>query len=210
MSLHEPRKEPTPTPFDVTHKADGSKPTPRRFLSDVPPGTLLGLAITTGALAVILFSAIVYRLTPQPKSPYLVGNSNQRAATSRAQPHPPAADTVMPAAPQVEEPAVPIVANESPEETSDRRLKEERRVQERNIAEQRQLEDKKRAIERQIEDKQAEEKRRLEDKALEDLRLAEDKKLMEAREIEDKKIADDRRLEAEREEAARKLAAAQP
>lgn len=208
MSTQKPQPEPTKTPFDVTdHKVDTSR-LPRRFMPHLPPGTLLGLAITAGALSVILFSAIVYRLTPPPKSPYLVNNSLPNRA--RLQPQPSTSQAASPGATAMVEPAIPIVANESPEDAAARRLKEERRTQERNIAEQRQLEDKKRAIERQIEDKQAEEKRRLEDKAIEDARAEEDKKLMEAREVEDQKIEDDRRLEAARKEAERKLAASQP
>jgi len=208
MSSQDPIKKPAQTPFDATDKTGSRSSPPRRFLQTVPPGTLLGLAITAGALAVVIFSAIIYRLTPQPKSPYLVTNSSPTSGMARVQS--PGSQGVKAAAPVAEEPPLPIVANESPEDAADRRRHEERRLQERNIAEQRQLEDKKRAIERQIEDKQIEEKRRLEDKGVEDTREVEDKKLIEARAAEDKKIADDRRLEAEREEAERKLAASQP
>jgi type IV secretory pathway VirB10-like protein len=169
---------------------------------------VLGLAITAGAIAVVIISALVYRLTPQPSSPYLVGNTARKAAGGTRPGT--GVEVVMPERPSAEDAPIPIVANESPEQTEARRLKEERRIEERNIAEQRQLEDKKKAIERQIEDKKAEEKRRLEDKALEDARIAEDKKLIEAREAEDKRLEDERRLQAEREEAARKLASSQP
>ena len=208
MSQSEPQHTPEQTPFDDTVKSRLAKNPSQNVIRNLPRGTLLGLAITAGALGVILFSALVYRLTPQPKSPYLVTESSPRVTAPRVT----TPDNQSPDTQSVESPesAIPVIANESPEQSEDRRLREERRVQDRNLAEQRQLEDKKSAIERQLEDKRAEEKRRQEDKVIEDARVLEDKRLIEAREIEDKKIADDRRLEAEREEAARKLAASQP
>src|SRR5687768_7621782 len=115
MPLEHPPEQPTPTPFDVAKKKDGEKHAPLPFGRNLPPGTLVGLAITVGALAIILLSAIVYRLTPQPKSPYLVGNAPHRATTARTPPQIPADQVVVPAQPAVEEPAIPIVANESAE-----------------------------------------------------------------------------------------------
>jgi len=200
----------TPTPFDDVNADKSGKGNAPQKPRKVPAGTAVGLAITAGALAVIFIAAIVYRMTPQPKSPYLVGGNTPRSVNGRPAATQPVTEVAVSQGRPLEEPPVSILANQSPEASADQRLKEERRIEERNIAEQRQLEDKKRAIERQIEDRQNDEKRRVEDKTLEDARILEDKKLIEARDLEDKRIADERRLEAEREEAAAKLAANQP
>ena len=210
MSSQQYPKRPRQTPFEAADRVEPDYASIPPSMRKIPPGTALGLAITAGALAVIFIAAIVYRLTPQPKSPYLVGNPAPHGTTLRPPGQRATTEVVMPGTRPLEEPPLSIIANDSPEVSADQRLKEERRIEERNIAEQRQLEDKKRAIERQIEDKRADEKRRLEDKVLEDARIVDDKRLLDARIAEDKKIEDDRRLEAEREAAAAKLAAAQP
>lgn len=200
------------TPFDpYTGDPNATPPPPRRLqhrfaglrsgLRRLPMSVQLGLAVTLGAVTMGALSALAYRVTKLPESPFLMKpppahiaarpaakpafkNANPAVSSSPAVPQS--------ALPQSALPQVEISTSDDdvvmlpPEAEGERRRRELQRRADQLIEERRRLEDQKRAIERELENKQIEEKRLAEDTAIEDQRRAEDQKHLD----DDKKAAE--------------------
>jgi hypothetical protein len=173
-------------------------------------GAIIGLSMIAGAVLSLLLLSAIERNLPTLSSPYMRRRDNPAASTLTLVPAQPAMATGEAKPVRVPENSwqapltytVPPVPGEDPTQAAERRMREERRIQDENAAARRQLEDKKRAIERQLEDKALEEKRRLEDKAIDDQRQADDLKAIDARRVEDQRLEQQRKVEEAKNEPA--------